>query len=113
MSSYAFFLNGFILNILRVSEIDFMFLFVMWPLDLISNGVLSTDNTLFLMLLVRPIYLSDFIKLADSIFFSKLTVNSNRVIFFSALLIRKISGLCPVVTISAGMVPPFIDCSGR
>ena len=65
------------------------------------------------MLLDRSWYFKDFLILADSMFSSKLIANSKRVIFFSALFIMTISGICPVVTISAGMVPPFIDCSGR
>ena len=42
-------------------------------------------------------------------FFSKLTVSSRSTIFFSFLFTRTILGLCAVVTISAGIVPPFID----
>ena len=47
-----------------------------------------------------------------SAFFSKLTVRSRSAIFFSFLLIRTMSGRCPVVTISAGIVPPLIVFPG-
>ena len=101
ISSNDFLLNGFILNCLSVCEIAVMFLFVMWPLEPISNGVFSTIHPLFFMSLVKSLYLIDFCMLAESIFFSKLTVNSKSVIFFSARLIKTISGLCPVATMSA------------
>ena len=41
-----------------------------------------------------------------------ISVNSNSVIFLSDLFIITMSGLWSVVNISAGIVPPFIECPG-
>ena len=84
----------------------------MCPLDPISKGTHSTFHPLFVKPLLRSKYSVIFLRFAASAFFSKLTVNSNRVIFFSGLLRITISGLSSVVRTSAGIVPPFILCPG-
>ena len=89
-----------------------LFLLFICPLDPISKGIHSTFQPFFLISLLRSTYFVVFLRFAASAFFSKLTVSSNSIIFFSCLLRITISGLSSVVRTSAGIVPPFILCPG-
>ena len=86
-----------------VLYIEVLFLLSIWPLDPISKGIFSADHPLFFKSLARSMYLLVFLKFAAFAFFSKLTVSSNRAIFFSDLLIITMSGLWPVTNMSCAM----------
>ena len=89
-----------------------LFFLVTWPLEPISKGTHTAVHPCLFMSFVRSKYLEDFLTFALSIFFSKLTVISRSAISFSFLLIKTMSGLWPVVMMSAGIVPPLIERPG-
>ena len=100
-----FTLNWFLFSTLISA---FLFHFVICPLDPTSKGIRLTTQPILSKSTFRSLYFLVSLIWADSIFFSKLHVNSSNSICLWFLFIKTMSGLKLVARISGGIVPPNV-----